>query len=758
MAKININTSNTDSTKTPFWKPNKAKLVWLSSFLGMALTGFIALAIYMATLTSELPNTDALQSVRPVLSTELYDDEGKVFHSFFTENRQWVTLDSIPEVLIQAITSAEDRVFYDHWGMNITSIPAAVYRKLTTGKTYGGSGLTQQLAKNLFLTPEKSIARKLKEVMTAVRIEQTYTKDEILELYINQVYLGAGCYGFRSAAEYYFKTPLQHISAPQAATLAAMLPSPQSIRPDRRPEKALRKRNTVLRSMNLMGHIEDNQLDSLIGSELIEESVHAIKSQKKYGEYYIEEVRKYIEKNYGEEGLYSEGHKVHTTFNPYMQKHLEDYSIEHVKALQENLKLRYARRFRFTKHFKIKNEDTLVANFDSLFIEYKKMYREKTLGWVRDSIHHPRNYPNLQVGGVLIENKSGAIKAMVGGLDFKTSKYNRSTQAKRQPGSSFKPFVFALAMQSGMLPSDSIIDQPITIKDPKDTSKTWRPKNYEKDFEGMTTIRRALYRSKNLPTLEIAIQLGLRNLINLARKFGLQHSLPSVPSLAIGSAEATVLEMTAAYSAFPNSGLRSEPFMIQSMNNRQGEELESHIVSKKHVLSPQNAFFVTSMLRDVNTRGTAAKIWGSGFHIPSGGKTGTTNDYVDAWYIGFTPEYTLGIWVGADNNTAMGRGHTGGDASTPIWIKTMKAIYKKYPETGSFKKPNNIGHISLCPISHLHASKECPKDRRSHDFFPRGRYPKKCVPATDHEGSTVNINNDLFNDSGDENSNSSGIF
>lgn len=375
--------------------------------------------------------------------------------------------------------------------------------------------------------------------------------------------------------------------------------------------------------------------------------------------------------------------------------------------------------------------DTIVAHWDSLYPIFKRDFLDLDTNGTRfpDSLR----YRKLQAAAIVIENKTGAVRAMVGGLDFETSKYNRAVQATRQPGSSFKPFVYATAMDNGASPSDSVTDQPITIPDPLDTNKIWRPHNYDYKFSGEMTYRRALYLSKNLPAIQIGQRYGLHNLVNYARKFGLKSPLSAVPSLTIGSIGATLMEMTSAYTVFPNGGNRIEPYLIESVQTKNGEVLEKNMKQESIVLRPTSAYLMVNMLRDVNVRGTAAKVWAQGFHHPSGGKTGTTNDYTDAWYIGFSKHYTMGIWVGIDSHIPMGRGHTGGDAAAPIWISTMKKAHKDIP-IEPFDMPAGITTATICKGTQKLATDLCSE--KVSEIFTTSNKPTERVSLKDLQNST----------------------
>lgn len=699
-----------------------------SIILGVpVILGALAVFTLFFSFSSTLPSLEQLENIEPRLITKVYDKDSSLAHQFFVEKRIWKPIEEIPARIPQAVMSIEDRKFYSHWGMNLWAMPSAVLEALRGKKLRGASTLSQQLAKNLFVGSERSYIRKIKEAMAAVLIEQRYTKDEILEFYLNQVYLGGGAYGFEAASQQYFGTTLDSLTYSQSAILAGMLQRPEGLRPDKKPAAADSRRKVVLNSMYQAGFINSDELQ-----EALDEPVIAIQNTKKKASagYYTEEVRKHIEKKYGEEALYSEGNKIYTTLDQDIQRNTEFAVDSVIGSLQENLKYRHGRYMRMPKYLKL-DIDTIVAHWDSLYPLFKRDFLDPDTNGTRfpDSLR----YRELQAAAIVIENKTGAVRAMVGGLDFETSKYNRAVQATRQPGSSFKPFVYATAMDNGASPSDSVTDQPITIPDPLDTNKIWRPHNYDYKFSGEMTYRRALYLSKNLPAIQIGQRYGLHNLVNYARKFGLKSPLSAVPSLTIGSIGATLMEMTSAYTVFPNGGNRIEPYLIESVQTKNGEVLERNIKQESIVLRPTSAYLMVNMLRDVNVRGTAAKIWAQGFHHPSGGKTGTTNDYTDAWYIGFSKHYTMGIWVGIDSHIPMGRGHTGGDAAAPIWISTMKKAHKDIP-IEPFDMPAGITTATICKGTQKLATDLCSE--KVSEIFTTSNKPTERVSLKDLQNST----------------------
>jgi len=668
----------------------KKKLLWILIFGFPVIIGLVAIGIVWYKLAPTLPSFEKLETIEPRLITKIYDKDSILVHEFYVEKRIWTPIDSIPDMVKNAVLATEDRKFWNHWGMNPLAIPSAVYESFKTGnKMRGASSLTQQLTKLLFLTPERSITRKIREAMTAIRLEKTYTKEEILEFYMNEVYLAGGNYGFQSAGQFYFGRPLDSLSIPEIAVLAGMLQRPEAYRPDRKPEIAIARRNTVLFAMRDAGYISKDEYNNYIKMPLTTET----KTDSAVAPYYMEEIRKYLENKYGENSLYADGISVYSTIDPNAQKIVEKAALAQRTRVDRKLRQRAIYRLGLAKKYNMPN-DTVLNNFDSIYSDFTENYLAKDTAKIRypDSLR----YRQAQVAVILIENETGAVRAMVGGKNFNESKWNRAVQTLRQPGSSFKPFVYATAMDNGASPCDSVNDAPITIPDPVDTLKFWRPGNYSKEFKGMMSYRKALGLSQNLPAIQVGMKYGLGNVVEYARKFGVKRApLQAVPSIALGSVGATLMEMTSAYTVFPNLGTRIEPHYIEAIVGKNSEIIEKNYKVEHEVLKKPSAYLMVSMLQTVNTGGTAAKVWASGFHHPSGGKTGTTNDYTDAWYIGFTKQYTMGVWIGTDDFVPMGPGHTGTEDALPVWLNSMPELHKNLPEL-QFPVPQGVISKKIC--------------------------------------------------------------
>ncbi|MFC1586559.1 penicillin-binding protein 1A, partial [Fibrobacterota bacterium] len=637
-------------------------------WLWFILLGFLPLgvitgvALVLAQLSKSLPSLENLERIEPALISKVYDKDSVLIHEFYTERRIWTEYRDFPEQLVQAVMAIEDRKFFRHWGVNLQAYPSALLPVLIGKRARGASTLTQQLAKNLFLSPERSVVRKIKELILAIKIEQTYTKEEILEFYMNQVYLGGGSYGFQSAAQKYFSRRLDSLSVAQCALLAGLLQRPEAYRPDYAPEKSKERRNLVLRAMYHEDFIKRAQLVESL-TEPLNLTVWNQESLK--APYFVETIRQYLEKKWNEEFIYGKGVHIYSTLDNDIQDVAEASYRQRLKKIRTRIRYRTARHLSMPHYMKlpidtlVRHWDSLYARFDSVFINGKAEKRRRANGQkplFPDSLH----YRIAQAAVIVIDNQDGSVRALIGGEDFIESKFNRALQALRLPGSSFKPIVYTAAIDNGGNPLDSLNDQPVTIPDPADTNNTWRPKNYDGVFEGNLTMRRALYRSKNLPAIKVAITYGLKTVVSYARRFGLRHHVPAVPSIGIGTCEATLMEMTSAFTVFPNSGIRPEPYYIQTILDKDFRTIHRHIPRRHETVRKETAYIITTMLQDVNIRGTGAKIWASGFNKhPSGGKTGTTNKETDAWYIGFTKYYTTGVWVGTDDHKPLGRGHTG---------------------------------------------------------------------------------------------------
>jgi penicillin-binding protein 1A len=579
------------------------------------------LAGLVAVYSIDLPQVQVLESYRPISNTLLFDDQGRVFASFALQHRTIAQYEDYPRVLYDAVLSIEDKNFEKHPGFEITRVLSAAYNDLvTTEHVQGASTLTMQLARNLFLSSERTYSRKIRELILAVQIERHFTKSQIFTLYGNQIYLGHGIYGFAAAAEFYFGKPLGELNLEEAALLAALPKAPNIYSPIKNPERALWRRNLVINSMVTAGRITTADAARAKRKPL---DLQVQDDPNSLAPYFVEEIRQYLERKYGAEQVHERGLRVYTTLNIDLQKAAN------------------------------------LAVLDGL-AAYERRH-----GWrVGES--------RVQGALLAIDNASGEAKAMVGGRDFKESKFNRATQALRQVGSSFKPYVYTAAIDQGAMPEDLVLDAPITLMT---TSGPWIPHNYDNKFEGVITLRHALAESRNIPAVKLAESLGMKNVIAYTRRFGIRERIPAYLPVALGAVELTLAEHTSGFSAFPNDGIRVIPSYIRKVTDYEGVVLEQNYPKVEDVMSQRTARVMTSMLRDVVLHGTA--VAANRLNVPVAGKTGTTNDFTDAWFIGFSPSITCGVWIGFDEKKSLGNKETGARVALPVWTDFMTTAVAK---------------------------------------------------------------------------------
>jgi penicillin-binding protein 1A len=691
-------------------------LVLLSSLIG-ATAGL--LLVY----STNLPQVEQLEHYRPSSTTELYDDQGRIIGSFALQRRVVSTYEDFPPVLRDALVSIEDKDFYRHSGIDVWRIAGAAYRDVeSAGKVQGASTLTMQLARNLFLSPDRSFHRKIQEALLAIQIERRFTKQQIFTLYANQIYLGHGVYGFEAASEFYFSKPAKQLSLEEATLLAGLPKSGLYYSPITHPDRALKRRNLVINSMLEDGKITSQRAAAARNQPLQLNLAHDPNS---LAPYFVEEIRRYLESKYGTDQVHEGGLRVYTSLNMDLQRtanhavldglaayerrhgwkgHLQNVlaggsslgSYEHpdwiddsgagdyvhalVTAVSAGIATvkfgRYTANLApadaaWTQH---KMQDVMKAG-DIVYIKILSLSPEAKakVSLEQDS--------GAQGALLAIDNASGEIKAMVGGRDFNNSKFNRATQAQRQVGSSFKPYVYTADIDQGAKPDDTILDAPTTFQT---ASGPYTPHNYEENFEGTITLRRALAQSRNIPALKIAESLGIKTVIDYARRFGVTSNIPAYLPVAVGAADLTLFEQTSAYSVFPNDGVRITPRYITKVTGYEGRVLEEDYPEVKDAVSARTARTMTSMLREVVLHGTG--IAAAGMKFPLAGKTGTTNDFTDAWFVGFSPSTTCGVWVGYDEKKSLGAKETGARAALPIWMDYMRvALAGKDP--GDFQPP-----------------------------------------------------------------------
>ena len=656
----------------------------------------------------KLPDVHEVESYRPISETFLYDDEGRVFASFAHERRLIARYEDFPKVLYDAVLSIEDKDFETHSGVQFPRIFRAAYKDLMSREPVeGASTLTMQLARNLFLSRERTYTRKLREVVLAVEIERHFTKPQIFTLYANQIYLGHGIYGFAAASEFYFRKNVKDLTLEQAALLAALPKAPNNYSPIRNPERALWRRNLVINSMLAARKITAAEATAAKNKPL---RLNLETDPNWLAPYFAEEVRQYLEKKYGDEQVYESGLRVYTTLNvelqraanhavldglsAYERRHGWHERLQNVKDLGSD-----ATRYRMPEWGRPIEAGTylhaVVTRVDSSaavlrFGPFRATLHNNDVAWTQRSIPQLLSVGDIAYikvisrssdhnavvsleeesgtqGALLaIDNASGDVKAMVGGRDFNESKFNRATQALRQVGSSFKPYVYSAAIDEGATPEDTVLDAPATFTS---SSGSYSPHNYDEKFEGVITLEHALAESRNIPAVKLAARLGIRNVINYAHRFGISENIPPYLPIALGAVDLTLAEHTSAYSSFPNDGMRAIPRYVVKVTDFDGNVLERDAPVVQDVIPERTARIMTHMLRDVVLHGTA--IAANRLKVPVAGKTGTTNDFTDAWFVGFSPAITCGVWIGFDERKSLGNKETGALAALPVWISFM---------------------------------------------------------------------------------------
>ncbi len=634
------------------------------TLLAILVGGAVGFVLFSAW---DLPQVQTLEEYRPSITSRIYSDNNKLLAELFLENRTPVALDDVPEMLIKALIAAEDSRFYSHPGIDYRGVARAFYRNVRAGKVLeGGSTLTQQLAKVLFLTPERSYTRKLKEMALALRIEQQYTKREILSFYLNQIYFGSGAYGVEAAAQIYFGKAVKDLNIAECALLAGLPRSPKYYSPFKTPVYAARRRMYVLNRMVAAGVITPLQAEEAGKTPL------PIQSTVKTGgpaPYFVEYVRQKVEERLGSSILYTGGLNIYTTINV----DLQSYAEQAIAAGIEKIETR--------RHGK------------------------------------PAGSP-LQAALIAIEPSTGRIRAMVGGRDFGKSQFNRALQALRQPGSAFKPIIYAAAIEHGYGASDLLDDSPFAIKVGR--NKTWSPENFSHTYRGSVTLQQALSQSLNVPTIRLLEKIGADETIRYARKLGISTPLTRYLPLALGSSDVTLSEITEAYAVFANHGIRIGPISILMITDSTGKVLYVNDTVPRQALKLETAYLTTYLLKGAVEHGTGWKARELG--RPAAGKTGTTNEYRDAWFIGYVPSLVAGVWVGFDDQGSIGAKETGARAALPIWLEFMKkALMDQSPE--DFSVPDGIIFKQIDPVTGLLSTENCRQSIRQ-AFLP-GTEPRK---------------------------------
>ncbi|HTR03286.1 MAG TPA: PBP1A family penicillin-binding protein [Thermoanaerobaculia bacterium] len=720
-----------------------AVIAFLGSVVGSFATNFI-----------RVPRVSELATYRPDIVTQIFARDGSTIARYAIERRTLITRADIPAVLTHALVATEDKNFFRHGGVDVRrTFSALVANMRQGGYAQGGSTLTQQLARAIFLSPRKTLSRKVNEALVSFEIERRYSKDQILTMYANEIYLGHGNYGFEAASRYYFGKSVKEITLAEAALLSGIVQRPEDQSPFRNPTLARARRATALRRMRAEGYITEAEQraaeqEPLPAAPSLPESL--------VGPYFSEEIRQYLEKTYGEKDLYRRGLRVESTLDPDLQAWSEESlgwglrqvsrrhgfhkprnlyesgykSLEsYVDPAWENAKLEEGAAFPAVvtrtgasgaevrigrQTFALPNATVAWTGASSaakilragdLVVVTLEKAKDGTLVAALDQ------EPREQGAVLILENSSGAIRAMVGGSDWGQSKFNRSTQALRQAGSAFKPFVYLTALEQGYTGADTVFDGPLTILiDPH--QPPYRPSNYDGKFHGIVTFRKALEHSYNIPAIRVGEMIGLPRVIETAHRLGVRQNLEPYPSLALGAFEVTLMELAGAYMVFANQGLAFSPYLIERVTDANGDVLEQSHPDPREVASPQASFQLLQILRGVTQRGTAAPaVARAGMKLNIAGKTGTTNDWTDAWFIGMTPRYTVAVWVGNDEKKlSIGKGAEGARVALPIWIRILEKMrdHGRIDPQEDFEAPPNVVLMPVDYDTGLKATADTP--------------------------------------------------
>ncbi len=633
-------------------KTLKKKIIISLIFLGATVCG-ITMGAFLS-LTHDLPQIRSLENYRPSAVTRIYSADKVLLTELFQEKRKPVPIEVIPKYLKSALVATEDRSFYKHSGIDLKGVFRAIIKDLWAGEfVEGASTITQQLAKTLFLTPKKSLIRKIKEAILAFQLERRYTKDEILELYLNQVYFGSGAYGVESAADLFFGKSAKDLNLSESALIAAMPKAPSRYSPLINRTLAIKRRNMVLKQMFQIGLISEATYQQALNKHVIlkEKKQHLAKAP-----YFLEYVKKSLETDLGSSLLYREGLTIYSTLSYELQKAAEDAIDNGLTALGSRM------------------QKQQIEN------------------------------PNPQGALVALDLKSGGILAMVGGKNFSQSSFNRATMARRQPGSAFKPIVYAVAIEKGFSQNKMILDAPIVFKGGKD-GKDWKPENFSKKYRGEMTLRKALSISENIPAVRLIEMLGSSSVAQFGQTLGIESPLSQNLSLSLGTSGVTLTELTSVYSVFPNQGEKIKPYGVMEILDHSGRIIWHVKPEKKVVMSRAGAAIMTNMLQAVINEGTGKKARNLGHYIA--GKTGTTNDYKDALFVGFSPSIAAGVWVGEDAFTTLGKWETGAKAALPIWIEFMRTALADKPYQ-HFDIPDDVVQIQMDSVTGMLALDDSP--------------------------------------------------
>lgn len=744
---------------------------------GAVLFGAGAAGLAVWWIAQDLPSLDSLSEYQPSQVSRVYSDDRQVVGQFYVERRLKAQLADVPQHLVQAVIAVEDARFFEHPGLDVIGIARAIWTNLRRGgKVEGASTITQQLARSLFLSPERTYGRKIRELILAYKMELILSKEEILELYLNQIYFGQGAYGVVAAAQTYFGKSLSELTLGEAAMLAGLPKSPNHYSPYKNLEKAKKRQEHVLTRMEEAGFITAEQRLEALAKPLVLRRP----GSEQVAPYFIEYVRQHLVNKYGETMVYKGGLEIFTTLNVEMQKAAERALARGLRELDKRQGWRgpigtqdittlpppgtplpdekplvpgeivtgvvvkigrdavqvqvgsvvgqllyddmaWAKR-RLKGKDPVKDAVTLptVKNLlkpgDVIEVSLKKIEKNMTYFQLEQT-------PVVEGALVAIDPRNGSIRAMVGGYDFARSEYNRVVTARRQPGSAFKPIIYATAFNEGLSPATVVLDAPVIYENEEDPEKTWKPENYGKRFHGPVSLREALIHSHNVATVRLLERIGIKPVVEFARTLGITSPLNQDLSLALGSSGITPLELVSAYAVFANQGYRLQPYAVSTVQDANGQVLEQILFEPQQVITKETAYLITNVLEDVIQKGTGqlAKT----IERSVAGKTGTTNDFTDAWFIGYTPALAAAVWVGFDDIRTLGETESGAHAALPIWLEFMQAALPLVPSM-PFEIPEDIRYARVDPRTGLLAPEQ--SDQGIVEVFNKGTEPTETAP------------------------------
>lgn len=756
------------------WTLGRLLLVLIGT---MVLVGAGAAGLVVWWVARDLPSLDSLSEYQPSQVSRVYSDGRQVVGQFYVERRLKAQLADVPQHLVQAVIAVEDARFFEHPGLDVIGIARAVWTNLRRGgKVEGASTITQQLARSLFLSPERTYARKIRELILAYKMELILSKEEILELYLNQIYFGQGAYGVVAAAQTYFGKSLSELTLGEAAMLAGLPKSPNHYSPYKNPEKARKRQEHVLARMEEAGFITAEQRQEALAKPLVLRRP----GSEQIAPYFVEYVRQHLVNKYGETMVYKGGLEIFTTLNVEMQKAAERALKRGLRELDKRQgwrgpigtqdittlpppgtplpdekplvpdeivtgvvvkvgrdavqvqvgsvigQLRYEdmawakRRLKGRDPIKdvvvLPSVKNLLKPGDVIEVSLKKIEKNTTYFQLEQT-------PLVEGALVALDPRNGSIRAMVGGYDFARSEYNRVVAARRQPGSAFKPIIYATAFNEGLSPATVVLDAPVIYENDEDPEKTWKPENYGKRFHGPVSLREALIHSHNVATVRLLEQIGIKPVVEFARTLGISSPLNQDLSLALGSSGVTPLELVSAYAVFANQGYRLQPYAISTVQDPNGQVLEQILFEPQQVITKETAYLITNVLEDVIQKGTGQLA--KAIERPVAGKTGTTNDYTDAWFIGYTPTLVAGVWVGFDDIRSLGEMESGAHAALPIWLEFMQAALPLVPAM-PFEIPEDIRYVRVDPRTGLLAPEQ--SEQGVVEVFNKGTEPTETAP------------------------------